>query len=143
MYKASNERDAMTSLLLLTLDESSYQLSSPTQSFSCSLAEISKPSAYEPENLLDGAPAPPPTPPSAAEIESDRRLAAGKSDGYIFAITNCTHSMVDGHDVQTGYRFTAVPAWRGLTGDRGYCEDQNGNVSIDPNGGSRCTEPAQ
>jgi type IV pilus assembly protein PilA len=142
-YKATDERDAMTSLLILTLDESNFKLSSPTESFSCSLAEISKPQAYQPEDTVDGTPALPPITHSEAEIESDKRLAAGKSDGYIFAITNCTHSMVDGHDVLTGYRITAVPAWRGLTGDRGFCEDQDGNVSIDPAGGTNCTEPVQ
>jgi type IV pilus assembly protein PilA len=140
-HKASNERSAMTSFVILTLDESIYQSSSPTQSFSCSLAELSQPHPYLPETPVDGTPPLPQEPPSAAEIESDRKLAAGRSDGYIFAVTNCAHSIVDGHDVQTGYRITAVPARRGLTGDHGYCSDQDGHLSIDPAGGTNCTEP--
>jgi type IV pilus assembly protein PilA len=65
-------------------------------------------------------------------LEVDSGLAGGKKSGYTVSISHCT---------RTAYRMTAVPDAVGKTGDRGFCSDENLEISYDPSGGTDCTEP--
>jgi type IV pilus assembly protein PilA len=41
----------------------------------------------------------------------------------------------------TAFKVTAVPDVSGKIKQRGFCLDENGVITADPNGGTNCTEP--
>ncbi len=45
--------------------------------------------------------------------------------------------------MHTGYTLIAFPNSVGHTGRRGFCTNENGQISYDPKGGANCTEILQ
>jgi type IV pilus assembly protein PilA len=80
--------------------------------------------------------------PEAAQI-IDEHLSSGKKSGYRFTISDCKKGVVDGRSVYTNYRVTAVPDSGAGSGAKGFCTDENGVISFDPNGGNNCKEIVQ
>jgi type IV pilus assembly protein PilA len=130
LFKHSHELSAKKSLQTIQQAQIMYQDTYPANGFACKLSELGgDPTA--------GAP----TPTSAQILKPD--LASGLKDGYVFAITNCSKTTVNGVDRANSYQVSAVPEAVGRSGDRGYCLDQYGDMKSDPTGGSNCTQPVQ
>jgi type IV pilus assembly protein PilA len=130
LFKHSHELSAKKSLQTIQQAQIMYQDTYPANGFACKLSELGgDPTA--------GAP----TPTAAQILKPD--LAGGLKDGYLFAITSCTKTTVNGVDRANSYQVTAVPEAVGRSGDRGYCLDQYGDMKSDPTGGSNCTQPVQ
>jgi type IV pilus assembly protein PilA len=55
--------------------------------------------------------------------------------GYQFSIGNTVGTPI------SGYIAVATPVTQGQTGRRGFCSNQVSQVTVDPNGGSTCTDP--
>jgi type IV pilus assembly protein PilA len=64
----------------------------------------------------------------------------GTKSGYKFTFSRCSSVIVNGSNMAFGYTITAVPVVLGQTGVRGFCTDENGQMTADPIGGSNCTE---
>lgn len=128
MRSHANETAAMEDMRTLYNEEIQFNTTYPRDGFACNLAQ------------LGGDPkAGPPTPQAAQLIPSD--LASGFKSGYKFAITNCTKVTTNNQDTYTSFEVTAVPQQVGKTGHRGFCMDQNGQITADPSGGTNCTQP--
>jgi len=54
--------------------------------------------------------------------------------GYYFSIENATGSPINTYNVY------GVPMQKNVTGRRGFCADQTGTISADPNGAKVCTD---
>jgi len=130
LFKHSHELSAKKSLQTIQSAEIMYNDTFSAYGFACKLSDLGgDPSA--------GAP----TPTSAQILKPD--LSGGLKDGYLFAITNCTKTTVNGVDRANSYQVTAIPEAVGKSGDRGYCIDQYGDMKFDPTGGTNCTQPVQ
>jgi type IV pilus assembly protein PilA len=130
LFKHSHELSAKKSLQTIQQAQIMYQDTYPANGFACKLTELGgDPSA--------GAPSP-----TAAQILKPD-LAGGLKDGYVFTITNCSKTTVNGVDRANSYQVTAVPEVVGRSGDRGYCLDQYNDIKSDPTGGTNCTQPVQ
>ncbi len=57
--------------------------------------------------------------------------------GYQFSIGSTIGTPI------SGYIAVGTPVILGQTGRRGFCSDQAARVTVDPNGGSSCSEPLQ
>ena len=125
--KKANQTSAIASLKDIAAQENAYNSDYPTHGFTCSLAALGGKAG-------SGAP----TPDAAQLIPED--LATGNKSGYTFTISNCNKITVNNQDQITGYTVNAVPNSVGHSGDRGYCEDENGQIRFDPKGGTNCTE---
>ncbi len=123
----SNDDRALNSMRAISLAELMYEATYPANGYACSLA------------ALGGDPKlGPPSPLAAQLINND--LASGIDHGYIFKIGNCTKVTIHGTDRIVGFKLTAVPQIVGKTGHRGFCTDQLGVFTVDPTGGTNCTE---
>lgn len=130
LFKNSHELSAKKSLQTIQQAEIMYQSTYPASGYACKLTELGgDPTA--------GAPSP-----TAAQILKPD-LSGGLKDGYLFAITNCSKTAVNGVDRANSFQVTAVPEAVGRSGDRGYCLDQYGDMKFDPTGGTNCTQPMQ
>ena len=122
----TNETSAINTLKFLTTEQQNYNATYPEHGFSCSLS------------AMGGSPQSGPETAEAAQlIGAD--VAAGRKAGYAFAISNC----VKQKDQVISYKLTAVPVSPGHTGTRGFRTDQDGQITVDPNGGVNCTQPLQ
>ncbi len=127
MTRYANETSAIKSVQAIQLAESQYSTTYPQNGFTCSL------------QALGGDPhSGPPTPASAQVL--DQGLAAGVKSGYQFTIGNCTKNSLNGSDRVTGYSVTAQPLTVGRTGNRTFCSDDQGQIKVDPTGGTTCTQ---
>ncbi len=108
----ANEAAAVLTMGEIGLAELQYQVAHPETGFACSLAAL-------------GLPA---------------NVAMGHRNGYAFAISACDVRLLDGEEIHTGYRITAMPEQGGQTGQRGFCADESRTVTVDPEGGTNCTE---
>ena len=124
----ANQTSAMQSLRAIQEAEVQYHTDYPAEGYACSLPALGG-------NSDSGAP----TPQAAQLLPSD--LTSGTKSGYIFTIGNCTKTTVNNHDMFTSYQATAVPQAVGKTGQNGYCIDMNGEIKVDPSGGTNCTVP--
>jgi len=131
VVQTADQRPAINSLRTIVTAEIMYSSSYPSNGFACSLTAL----GGDPDS---GAP----TPAAAQLIQAG--LASGYKSGYIFNITNCSKTTVDGADHLNGYTVSAVPEVVGKTGDRGFCNDQNGgSPKYDAAGGTNCTQLLQ
>ncbi len=126
----ANENSAIASLRAIYQAEVQYQTNYPAQGFACSLPALGG-------DLKSGAPSP-----TQAQV-LQRDLTSGHKSGYTFAIVHCTKVKVGNGDQSTGFQGTAVPQTIGKTGHRGYCIDQQGEITADPTGGTNCTQNLQ
>ena len=125
-----NEKSAINSLQVIYKDQISYSSDYPTNGFAATL------------QALGGDPKSGPPTPAAAQLISGE-LQNGVKDGYTFSITKVTKVTVGNTDQITGFEVTAVPQAIGKTGNRGFCIDQQGQVTYDPQGGTNCTATMQ
>ncbi len=126
MKKRANEAAAIQSIRAIYQAQLQYQSTYPANGYACTLAALGgDPAAGEPS-------------PTAAQMLQGA-LASGFKSGYIFAISNCTRETAKGTDLYTGFVITAVPQKVGKTGNRGFCDDQFGTITYDPDGGANCT----
>ena len=127
MKKQANETSAINSVQSIFKAEIMYDADHPASGFACSLAALGG-------NPESGAP----TLAAAQVLQVD--LASGYKSGYIFNITSCSKTRAAGKDHVKSFTVTAVPETLGKTGDRGFCIDQTGTLTLDPTGGTNCTE---
>jgi hypothetical protein len=102
----SNEMWAQMSLRAITSAETAYHGSSPSHAYSCSLPQLSQASKSKQGEY--------PT------MEIDEQLAAGKKNGYIFALTGCD---------ALHFRAAAEPATPSA-GRKAFCVDESGTVKF-------------
>jgi type IV pilus assembly protein PilA len=127
MKKKANEASAINTVKTISNAESQYEFTYPSNGYACSLSAL----GGDPKT---GAP----SATGAQILQSD--LTSGYKSGYIFTVSNCTKETDDGTDRFTGYQITAVPMKVRKTGDRGFCADQSGSITFDPDGGTNCTQ---
>ena len=130
MRITAHELSATKSLQTIYQTEIQYQTTFPQNGFTCTLQQL----GGDPKSGQ-------PTPTSAQLLQGD--LPAGVKDGYTFNIVNCSKVTVNNVDQITGFEITAVPQAIGKTGNRGFCIDQYGEVKVDPQGGTNCTQNTQ
>ena len=127
--KQPSESSALSSLRLIAIEEAIYASTYPTHGFACSLVAMGGDSKGGP-----------PTPESAQLLPAD--LASGKKDGYLFSIDHCVPIVVKGNKTNMGFTVSAVPEEsHGQGTRRGFCVDQDMKITVDPKGGTNCTEP--
>ena len=127
LKKLANETSAINSMQVITKAELSYNTTYPANGFACTLT------------TLGGDPnSGPPSAASAQILQPD--LVTGYKSGYIFAIACKEKVTVNGVDRYNGYTVTAIPQTVGKTGDRGFCESDNGMITFDPAGATNCTQ---
>ena len=125
-----NEKSAINSLQVIYKDQIAYSTDYPTNGFAPTL------------QALGGDPKSGPPTPTAAQLVTGE-LQSGVKDGYTFNITNIAKVTVNNTDQITGFEVTAVPQAVGKTGNRGFCIDQQGQVTYDPLGGTNCNQTMQ
>jgi type IV pilus assembly protein PilA len=130
MKAQANETSAINSLQAIYKAQIQYQTTYPSNGFACTLQAL----GGDPKAGL-------PTPTSAQLLQGD--LPAGIKAGYTFNIVNCSKVTVNNVDQITGFQVTAVPQAVGKTGNRGFCIDQYGEIKVDPQGGTNCTQNTQ
>jgi type IV pilus assembly protein PilA len=128
LKKMANETSAINSMQVITKAELSYSNTYPVNGYACALT------------AMGGDPASGPPSATAAQILQPD-LVSGYKSGYVFAVVCKEKVTVNGVDRYNGYTVTATPQTTGKTGDRGFCEGDNGMITFDPAGGSNCTQP--
>jgi type IV pilus assembly protein PilA len=127
MKKKANEASAINTVKAIYNAETQYEFTYPSNGYACSLPAL----GGDPSS---GAPSA-----TAAQIlQADQ--TSGHKSGYTFTINSCTRETINSTDRYTGYQITAVPQKVGKTGDRGFCADQSGAITFDPDGGTNCTQ---
>jgi type IV pilus assembly protein PilA len=129
LRRKADEISAVARLRMLNIAEVTYSSMYSDIGFTCRLSALggSKESG-------------PPTAEAAQLISVD--LASGNAGGYTFEISRCTKAAVNANAYIT-YTITAVPNHDGRTDYRGFCTDETGQISYDPDGGSNCIAPLQ
>jgi len=127
LKKMANETSAINSMQVITKAELSYSTTYPMNGYACSLTAMGGDPA-------SGAP----SATQAQILQPD--LVSGYKSGYIFAVVCKEKVTVNGVDRYNGYTVTAVPQTVGKTGDRGFCESDNGMITFDPAGATNCTQ---
>ncbi len=127
LKKMANETSAINSMQVITKAELSYSNTYPMNGYACSLPAM----GGDPNS---GAP----SATSAQILQPD--LVSGYKSGYVFAVVCKEKVTVNGTDRYNGYTVTATPQTVGKTGDRGFCESDNGMITFDPAGGTNCTQ---
>jgi prepilin-type N-terminal cleavage/methylation domain-containing protein len=125
---SANEASAVASLRTINTAEQTYIINYPNVGYADTLLKLSIPTGGTPVSsnaagLLDwvlGCPSQP-----------------CRKSGYDFAIINTVGTPVNTYDL------TAVPAFPGQTGIRGFCSDKLSVVRADTTGGTNCTVPLQ
>jgi type IV pilus assembly protein PilA len=130
IMRRANELSAKQSLRAIATAEVQYESDFPTNGFTCTLSSLGGDKQSGPATST-----------SAQLLSAD--LASGQKSGYTFAITNCTKVNVNNQDMYTSYEITAVPQSEGNTGDNGFCDDMDGVIKRDPQGGTNCTVSVQ
>lgn len=127
LKKMANETSAINSMQVITKAELSYSNTYPMNGYACSLP------------AMGGDPnSGPPSATSAQILQPD--LVSGYKSGYVFAVVCKEKVTVNGIDRYNGYTVTAIPQTVGKTGDRGFCESDNGMITFDPAGATNCTQ---
>jgi type IV pilus assembly protein PilA len=122
----TNDLHALNAVREIYRAEIMYVSTYPANGFACSLAAL----GGDPKSGSAG--------PTAAQlINTD--LASGIDNGYIFKITDCQKETVNGIEKGLSFKVTAVPQIPGKTGIRGFCHNQSGELTADPQGGASCS----
>jgi type IV pilus assembly protein PilA len=124
----ANESSAIYKLGLISQAEAKYRSAYPATGYACSLSSLGG---------LDESGSP-----SAEKAQLlPSNLAGGEGAGYTFEIVSCTKGTQNIADPYISYEITAVPREIGSTGERGFCADVQGTITVDPSGGTNCTQP--
>jgi hypothetical protein len=110
----ANENAAVAGVRTINTAEVSYAASFPPAGFTCTLSELG--------GMGSGA-----APTERQAMLIDPRLASGRKNGYVFALTGC------GGTPSSRYSVTATPADPG-SGTRAFCSDESGVVRFSANG---------
>jgi type IV pilus assembly protein PilA len=125
-----DEATTIGSLHTLNEMEGEYNSIYPQHGYACSLKVLGGKSGSAT-----------PTAQSAQLIKEE--LSSGRTSGYIFSITSCDKTTVNGIDHYSSYQIKAVPISVGHSGNRGFCTDETAKIYFDPQGGTNCTELLQ
>lgn len=126
MKGRANELSAIMSLRTVYQAEIIYDTTYPDKGYACNLQAL----GGDPQN---GSPSP-----EAAQIIPPDQTS-GKRYGFAFTISGCTIVKIQGREKVTGFQLTAVPLDR-KEAHRGFCMDETGEIRVDRNGGTHCTE---
>jgi hypothetical protein len=108
--QSSNEVMASSSIRNIVSSENAYHTAHSERGYTCSLSELAQAGSQADAESVVG--------------RLDPELAAGKKNGYIFALTGC-----DGLHFKVAAE-PAIPA----AGQRAYCADQDGEIKFASNG---------
>lgn len=122
----TDDLNALNSIRKIYRAEIEYESTYPANGFACSLAAL----GGDPKSGSAG--------PKAAQL-IDNDLASGIDHGYTFKITECETQTVNGVEKATSFKLIAVPQTPAKTGQRGFCSNQSGELTADPEGGANCT----
>lgn len=122
-----NETGAIQSLRAIVQAQEQYRKKYPHLGYSGYLPALGGNSKLSPPNA------------DAALLLPDD-LASGWKQGYQFWVWESKVGKVNGELVIAEYKVIAVPVCRKRFPARGFCVDQLGTITIDPNGGVHCTE---
>jgi type IV pilus assembly protein PilA len=124
----ANEASAVSALRSINTAQGTYIINYATAGYADSLAKLGAPAGGGPVSIN-----------SAGLLDWVLGCAAQPcpKSGYKFAIVNTIGVPV------TSYEATAVPITLGSTGDRGFCTAQLTAISMDPAGGTNCTQSLQ
>lgn len=124
---AANELSAINSLRVIDIAQLQYQATYPDRGFACQLSQLGGDPAA-------GAPSA-----DAAQMISPD-LAAGMRAGYRFTLS-CPRATAGERAAATAFLATGVPYASGKGRNRGFCTNESGVITVDPNGGTDCKEP--
>jgi type IV pilus assembly protein PilA len=131
MTKNAHQVSAVQTMRTIASAEMGYKSSYATFGYGCPL------------NVLGGDPKAGAPSAQAAQLIDPTLASTGQKSGYVFTVTCGSKSTVNNQDVYDSVEIIGVPRAIGKTGDNGYCDDQDGNIKIDPAGGTNCTQPLQ
>jgi type IV pilus assembly protein PilA len=127
LRKKTNQTSAILTINTIGRAEIAYNATYPAQGYACSLRS------------LGGDPKSGPPSPSAAQRIDPTLASAGRKSGYTFTVA-CGKKLVNQGDTYTSYRVYAVPDSVGRSGDNGFCADEQNIITVDPAGGTNCSE---
>jgi type IV pilus assembly protein PilA len=114
---------------IISSAEASYNATYPDYGYACPLS------------VLGGNPGSSPPTPQAATLIDPALANSGQQNGYVFTITCGSKIALNNHDVYTSYIINGVPIITGKVGNNGFCMDEHAKITMDPNGGTNCTQP--
>lgn len=122
---SANEASAVSAVKTINTAQITYAATYPHLGFADDLAK------------LGGAPGMAVSPDSADILDWVLGCATQPchKSGYLFAVVNPTGNPV------VNFEVTAVPSVIGSSGNRGFCADQLSTITVDPAGGTNCTQP--
>ena len=125
---AANESLALVSMKEIDNAEIAYAAAYPEVGFAATLNQLGPP----PANAKASAKA-------AGFLDSELGCAHQPCmrAGYGFSIVGASRKPV------ATYRSIAMPIRPGITGGRGFCDDQTHRLFADPDGNSECTQPVR
>ena len=123
-----NESSAMSSLQAIQKAQLLYHQNFPNLGYACTLPALGS----DPTQTTATATA-------ARVLQGD--LSTGNKSGYTFNIVNCAKA--PNSEEIVSYEVTGVPISVGKTGNKGYCMNFEGEIKIDPTGGTNCTQAAK
>ncbi len=124
----SSERAAVRSIETISQVQLIYNSSYPDHGFACSMSVLGGTS-----NAGQA------TAQAAQLLPPD--LISGKKGGYSFKISECKQVTVAEKPMVISFRVFAVPD--NPRKGRGFCTNEYMKITVDPNGGTNCTEPLQ
>ncbi len=125
---SANEASAVSSLHAIANAQTTYQVTYPNIGYADQLTKLAYP---PPGGTID--------PNHAGILDWVLGCSAQpcQKAGYQFSIGSTIGTPI------SGYVAVGTPLVVGQTGRRGFCLDQVARITVDPNGGSTCTDPFQ
>ncbi len=125
---SANEASAVSSLRAIANAQTTYQVTYPTLGYADQLTKLAYPTSG---GAIDAN--------HAGILDWVLGCAAQPcvKSGYQFSIGSTIGTPI------SGYVAVGTPVIQGQTGRRGFCSDQAARLTVDPSGGSSCTEPFQ
>jgi type IV pilus assembly protein PilA len=123
---SANEASAVSSLHAISNAQASYQITYPYIGYADELTKLAFPPTGQPidsnhAGIIDW-------------VLGCNAQPCIKS-GYQFSIGNTIGTPI------SGYIAVGTPVLQGQSGRRGFCSNQVSQLTVDPNGGSNCTQP--
>ncbi len=121
----ANEASAIASMRTINNAEVAYSVAFPATGYADDLSKLKPPPGGAPPDIN-----------SAGLLDAVLACTSQpcSKSGYQFAIVNASGTPVN------SYELTAVPTTVGNTGIRGFCSDQQAQITFDPNGATSCSQ---
>jgi prepilin-type N-terminal cleavage/methylation domain-containing protein len=122
---AANESGAVGSMHQIDVAQTAYAATYPAGSYATALAQLGPPAGNHPKG-----------PAASGMLDSVLGCAAQPCfhAGYAFALETSHPKPVP------SFHLIAMPLHPGLTGGRGFCDDQTHTLLYDPQGNANCTQ---